>query len=138
MPALLGILTRTRSRSLGLGQLFIWVFPDSEFLFTVCYCAAHGPLAFSVATWRNSLVFHSLEKMTSLFIHLYPPFVFTTMVHFMPHDTAVQKFPALGGLRTLNGYTAFWFVSTLTLTSTQPTSGRAGVQRALGDGDERR
>ncbi len=25
--------------------LFIWVFPNSEFLFTVCYCAAHGPLA---------------------------------------------------------------------------------------------
>lgn len=76
-----------------------------------CYCAAHGPLAFSVATWRNSLVFHSLEKMTSLFIHLYPPFVFTTMVHFMPHDEAVSRFPALKNLITLNGYTSFWFVS---------------------------
>ncbi|TKY88339.1 hypothetical protein EX895_002691 [Sporisorium graminicola] len=95
--------------------LFIWVFPNSEFLFTVCYCAAHGPLAFSVATWRNSLVFHSLEKMTSLFIHLYPPFVFTTMVHFMPHDKAVERFPALKNLTTLNGYTSFWFNVTIYL-----------------------
>lgn len=95
--------------------LFIWVFPSSEFLFTVCYCAAHGPLAFSVATWRNSLVFHSLEKMTSLFIHLYPPFVFTTMVHFMPHDEAVSRFPALKNLITLNGYTSFWFNVTIYL-----------------------
>ncbi|KAJ9475684.1 Glycerophosphocholine acyltransferase 1 [Pseudozyma hubeiensis] len=95
--------------------LFIWVFPHSEFLFTVCYCAAHGPLAFSVATWRNSLVFHSLEKMTSLFIHLYPPFVFTTMVHFMPHDQAVTRFPALKNLTTLNGYTSFWFNVTIYL-----------------------
>ncbi|PWZ02003.1 hypothetical protein BCV70DRAFT_198286 [Testicularia cyperi] len=95
--------------------LFIWVFPHSEFLFTVCYCAAHGPLAFSVATWRNSLVFHSLEKMTSLFIHLYPPFVFTTMVHFVPREVAEQRFPALQNLKTLNGYTSFWFNVTIYL-----------------------
>ncbi|EST08218.1 Protein of unknown function DUF2838 [Kalmanozyma brasiliensis GHG001] len=95
--------------------MFIWVFPRSEFLFTVCYCAAHGPLAFSVATWRNSLVFHSLEKMTSLFIHLYPPFVFTTMVHFMPPGEAVARFPALKNLTTLNGYTSFWFNVTIYL-----------------------
>lgn len=95
--------------------LFIWVFPNSEFLFTVCYCAAHGPLAFSVATWRNSLVFHSLEKMTSLFIHLYPPFVFTTMVHFMPRAEANTRFPALANLKTLNGYTSFWFNVTIYL-----------------------
>ncbi|CCF49390.1 hypothetical protein NDA14_007963 [Ustilago hordei] len=95
--------------------LFLWVFPGSEFLFTVCYCAAHGPLAFSVATWRNSLVFHSLEKMTSLFIHLYPPFVFTTITHFIPEDVAVERYPALKNLKTLNGYTAFWFNVTIYL-----------------------
>ncbi|SYW82578.1 uncharacterized protein UBRO2_04700 [Ustilago bromivora] len=78
--------------------LFLWVFPGSEFLFTV------------VATWRNSLVFHSLEKMTSLFIHLYPPFVFTTITHFIPEDVAVERYPALKNLKTLNGYTAFWFL----------------------------
>ncbi|KAN0062087.1 hypothetical protein ACQY0O_005604 [Thecaphora frezii] len=89
--------------------LFIWVFPDNKFLFTVCYCAAHGPLAFSVATWRNSLVFHSLEKMTSLFIHLYPPFVFMTLVHFAPRREAEVRYPALKGLDRLDGYTSFWF-----------------------------
>lgn len=57
------------------------------------------------------MVFHSLEKMTSLFIHLYPPFVFTTITHFIPEDVAVERYPALKNLKTLNGYTAFWFVS---------------------------
>ncbi len=32
------------------------------------------------------------------------------MVHFMPHDQAVTRFPALANLKTLNGYTSFWFV----------------------------
>ncbi|PWN48473.1 hypothetical protein IE53DRAFT_389331 [Violaceomyces palustris] len=89
--------------------IFIWILPNSKFLFTVCYCAAHGPLAFSVATWRNSLVFHSLEKMTSLFIHLYPPFVFTTLLHFTPRKVSLETFPALNGLERLDGLTAFWF-----------------------------
>ncbi len=31
-----------------------------------------GPLAWAVLAWRNSLVFHSLDKITSLFIHLTP------------------------------------------------------------------
>ena len=53
--------------------------------------------------------------MTSLFIHLYPPFVFTTMVHFMPHHVAVAKYPALKNLTTLNGYTSFWFNVTIYL-----------------------
>ncbi|GJD05819.1 Uncharacterized membrane protein [Galdieria sulphuraria] len=36
---------------------------------------ANGPLAWAIVLWRNSLVFHSLDKMTSLFIHSFPPLV---------------------------------------------------------------
>ncbi|KAK0539741.1 hypothetical protein OC835_001003 [Tilletia horrida] len=90
-------------------NLFIWVFPHSPFLFQAAYCAAHGPLAWSVATWRNSMVFHSLEKMTSLFIHIYPPLVFTTIVHYMPRDQAEKMFPAIKGLERLDGWTCFGF-----------------------------
>ncbi|SPO47895.1 uncharacterized protein PSANT_05583 [Moesziomyces antarcticus] len=91
--------------------LFIWVFPNSEFLFTIVY----PELLTRHIVSNLGLVFHSLEKMTSLFIHLYPPFVFTTMVHFMPHDQAVTRFPALANLKTLNGYTSFWFNVTIYL-----------------------
>ena len=77
--------------------LFLWVFPHSTILFMSCYCLSHGPLATAIATWRvitqvlsksvnmdlkiclnaqNSLVFHSLDKVTSLYIHIYPAFTF--------------------------------------------------------------
>lgn len=88
---------------------FLWIWPHSPFLFTIVYCAAHGPLAWSVITWRNSLVFHSLEKVTSTFIHIYPPLTFTTIRHSMPNDIAESRYPAMQGLPTINGWTAFLF-----------------------------
>jgi hypothetical protein len=36
-------------------------------------------LGSAIATWRNSLVFHSLDKVISLAIHIFPPFVFMTI-----------------------------------------------------------
>jgi len=48
-------------------------------MFISSYCLAHGSLASAVITWRNSLVFHDWDKVTSLFIHLYPPFTFTVI-----------------------------------------------------------
>lgn len=47
----------------------------------------------AIATWRNSLVFHSLDKVISLAIHIFPPFVFTTIVHFYPNPH--ERYPAL-------------------------------------------
>ncbi|PWN30579.1 hypothetical protein BDZ90DRAFT_229596 [Jaminaea rosea] len=88
---------------------FIWIWPASPFLFTIVYCAAHGPLAWSVITWRNSFVFHSLEKVTSTFIHIYPPFVFTTLRHFTPAHIVEAKYPAMHNLPELSSWTAFLF-----------------------------
>lgn len=88
---------------------YLWIWPQSEFLFTIVYCAAHGPLAWSVVTWRNSLVFHSLEKVTSTFIHLYPPFVFMTIRHFTPPEIAEARYPAMRNLPNINGWKAFLF-----------------------------
>ena len=42
--------------------LYLWVFPSSIILFTVCYMLSHGPLIFAIILWRNSLVFHSEFK----------------------------------------------------------------------------
>jgi hypothetical protein len=44
--------------------LSIWVFPNSKRLFISTYCLAFGNNAIAIAMWRNSLVFHSLDKVT--------------------------------------------------------------------------
>ena len=42
----------------------IWVAPQSKRLFIATYCLANGNNAVAIAMWRNSLVFHSLDKVT--------------------------------------------------------------------------
>ncbi len=44
--------------------LSFWVFPNSKRLFISTYCLAMGNNAIAIAMWRNSLVFHSLDKVT--------------------------------------------------------------------------
>ncbi len=41
---------------------YLIVFPNSKELFVVAYSIAHGPLAWAVCLFKNSLVFHSLGK----------------------------------------------------------------------------
>jgi len=60
---------------------------------------SHGSLASAVITWRNSLVFHDLDKVISLFIHIYPPFVFTVIRHFYPN--VETRFPAAAKVKQL-------------------------------------
>lgn len=43
--------------------LSIWVFPNSKRLFISAYCLAMGNNAIAIAMWRNSLVFHSMDKV---------------------------------------------------------------------------
>lgn len=89
--------------------LYLWYAPDSTFLWTVSYCSAHGPLAVSVAAWRNSLVLHSVDKMTSVFIHMTPPIVFHT-IHFLLSDTQrAHAYPAAAHVRTLDLATSIGF-----------------------------
>ena len=42
----------------------IWFFPNSKRLFISTFCLAFGNNAVAIAMWRNSLVFHSLDKVT--------------------------------------------------------------------------
>jgi len=52
--------------------LHIW---PSCFLFKMCFAFTAGPLSWAIALWKNSLVFHSLDKISSVFIHLTPSLV---------------------------------------------------------------
>ncbi|WVF71914.1 hypothetical protein IAT40_006724 [Kwoniella sp. CBS 6097] len=82
-----------------LDLLWLWVFPSSTVLFICCYLLTLGPIASAIITWRNSLVFHSLDKMISIFIHIYPPIVLTVIRHL--DANAEQRYP---GLKHVNDY----------------------------------
>lgn len=43
--------------------LSVWVFPQSKRLFIATYCLAFGNNAVAIIMWRNSLVFHSMDKV---------------------------------------------------------------------------
>ena len=57
----------------ALSLMHLYVLPDSPYLFELVFMLANGPLAWAVVLWRNSLVFHSPERLTSLHIHIMPP-----------------------------------------------------------------
>src|SRR4051794_12258404 len=59
--------------------VYLHIFPKSQALFLICFAFSVGPLAWAILTWRNSLVFHSLDKTTSLFIHLTPGILMYSM-----------------------------------------------------------
>ncbi|EIW70179.1 hypothetical protein TREMEDRAFT_61943 [Tremella mesenterica DSM 1558] len=73
------------------------VTPTAFMTDTDCLCSQEqSPLASAIITWRNSLVFHSLDKVTSLFIHMYPPVVLTIIRH--NYDNAEERYPGLSGV----------------------------------------
>ncbi|EFE40019.1 hypothetical protein TRV_05269 [Trichophyton verrucosum HKI 0517] len=45
--------------------LSMWVFPNSKRLFLSTWCLAYGNNAVAIAMWRNSMVFHSIDKVVS-------------------------------------------------------------------------
>jgi len=83
----------------GLCMLSIWVFPNSKRLFISTYCLAFGNNAVAIAMWRNSMVFHSLDKITSLFIHIMPCVALHCIVHLLPEGRQEERFPAIWTIR---------------------------------------
>jgi len=55
--------------------MYLHFFYDNGIFFVICFAMTNGPLAWAVPTWRNSMVFHSIDKVTSIFIHIGPPVV---------------------------------------------------------------
>jgi hypothetical protein len=53
-----------------LTMLSIWVFPNSKRLFIGAYFLAYGNNAIAIAMWRNSMVFHSLDKVITYVLPL--------------------------------------------------------------------
>ncbi|KAG0336658.1 hypothetical protein BG004_007951 [Podila humilis] len=80
--------------------LYLYVFPQSQTLFGAVWLLCHGPLAFAIITWRNSLVLHSLDKVTSVYIHMSPPITLYTVRWLYP-DSDHARYPALNNMDTL-------------------------------------
>ncbi|SLM34413.1 Protein of unknown function DUF2838 [Lasallia pustulata] len=79
--------------------LSIWVAPRSKRLFISTYCLAYGNNAVAIAMWRNSMVFHSLDKVTSLFIHIMPPVTLHCLVHLTSPQVLQERFPAVYNIK---------------------------------------
>ncbi|KAE8149956.1 hypothetical protein BDV25DRAFT_118978 [Aspergillus avenaceus] len=80
-------------------MLSIWVFPSSKRLFISAFCLTFGNNAVAIAMWRNSLVFHSMDKVVSLFIHIMPPATWHCLVHLTSAQTLKERFPAIHDIK---------------------------------------
>ena len=99
----------------------IWFFPNSKRLFISTYCLAFGNNAIAIAMWRNSMVFHSFDKVTSLFIHIMPCVSLHVMVHLLPPALQEERFPAIWAIKTSPvGSKSHYSLLAMTLWSTIP------------------
>ncbi|XP_074641975.1 uncharacterized protein LOC141899511 [Tubulanus polymorphus] len=78
--------------------IFIWACPYHADVFSVVFGMANGPLISAVVIFRNSLVFHDIDKLISTYIHILPPFL-TFCIRWYPeitsafwYDSFVPKF----------------------------------------------
>jgi hypothetical protein len=53
----------------------LYVYPSSRALSVALFLFANGPLLAAVVAWHNSLVFHDVDKVTSLMVHVFPALV---------------------------------------------------------------
>ena len=53
-------------------MVYLIFFPTSQILYNIVYAFACGPLIIAVPLFQNSYVPHSIDRMTSLVIHLFP------------------------------------------------------------------
>lgn len=55
--------------------LWLTAFPANSVFFTVLFAIVSSTLPWTIIVYRNSLVFHSIDKLTSFYIHMVPPAV---------------------------------------------------------------
>jgi hypothetical protein len=79
--------------------LFLYAMPTSSTMFQIVFALTNGPLAVGAVMWRNSLVFHDLDKLTSVFIHLFPPLV-TFCIRWYPPTAHLEA--VCGGAEVCN------------------------------------
>ncbi|XP_065917366.1 uncharacterized protein [Dysidea avara] len=54
---------------------YLWLIPSGKnagCVFIAVFCFSNGPLLWGIMMWKNPLVFHSMDKMTSIYMHVSP------------------------------------------------------------------
>merc|ERR1719347_1899666 len=69
--------------------------------FKANYILCMGPLMFAIIVWKNSLVFHSLDKLTSFFLHAFPPLTVHLFRWGLIPNPAIQRDDHLAPLEVL-------------------------------------
>ncbi|GAB4824156.1 hypothetical protein N2152v2_011202 [Parachlorella kessleri] len=94
--------------------LQLWAYPTSITLTKVCFALNLGPLLWSIIAFRNSLVYHSVDKVTSLFLHWFPACVsWAARWHPDPRMAALLESSPAARQRWEAGH--FWELSLLPL-----------------------
>jgi hypothetical protein len=69
--------------------LYLWVWPQSVWLYSAVYSYSMGPLLIAIPLFHNAFVPHSLDRMTSIFIHIWPSVTLWTLRH-----SSCEEWPA--------------------------------------------
>jgi hypothetical protein len=74
---------------------YLFLYPTSPHLFILNMANCNGPLLWAIIAWKNALVFHDMDKITSVFIHAFPVIV-TYVIRWFPemHDFAICTNPS--------------------------------------------
>jgi len=72
-----------------LGMAHVYWYPDSAFMAKLAFAYGAGPLMWSIIAMRNSLVFHSFDKMTTLMMHASPAITAWTL-RWYPNPTRIS------------------------------------------------
>lgn len=91
--------------------LYIWVFPQSQMLFITCCSFSWGTVSFAVITWRNKLVLHSVEKITSTAIHVFPGIIMYVITHQLDPVYKAKRFPGSIKLEQWNFWQGIFYTS---------------------------
>jgi len=86
---------------------------DSCSLLKVCFAYALGPLGWAVIMWRNSLVFHDFDKVTTVYVHVLPAWLLVCLRHYEGDACAPWGFADFGNaLAVYAAWQAAYFLKT--------------------------
>lgn len=74
--------------------VYCLVLPQNTTLFRIIFMMANGPLGFAIATFTNSLIFHSAAHMTSVFIHASPAVLVFTIRWYPSKFKVCENWPS--------------------------------------------
>ncbi|KAL7534239.1 hypothetical protein ACHAXR_005746 [Thalassiosira sp. AJA248-18] len=90
--------------------LYMYKFPNNVELGKALFAISNGPLASAIIMWRNSIVFHSMDKMTSMFIHILPALVMFTQRwgDYISRKERIPFYEEMDGTITTNMMNFWW------------------------------